>query len=73
MVFYSVLKDNEKYWGRLPHLHTLVMDVNVREQELLHILHSLKPQAIEMRARILEDLAIIKEGLEPYLVKKLDV
>ena len=26
-----------------------------------------------MRARILEDSAIIKEGLQPYLVKKLDV
>jgi hypothetical protein len=51
------------------------MDRDVREQELLHILHSLKPQAIEMRIRILEDedSAIIKEGLQPYLVKKLDV
>jgi hypothetical protein len=41
------------------------MDVNVREQELLHILHSLKPSAIEMWERILEDedSAIIKEGL----------
>ena len=49
------------------------MDRDVREQELLHILHSLKPSAIEMRTtRILEDSAIIKEGLQPYLVKKLD-
>ena len=32
------------------------MDRDVREQELLHILHSLKPQAIEMRAaNILEE------------------
>ena len=46
---------------------------DVREQELLHILHSLKPSAIKMRERILEDSAIIKEGLQPYLVKKLDV
>ena len=36
------------------------MDRDVREQELLHIFHSLKPSAI-------------KEGLQPYLVKKLDV
>ena len=49
------------------------MDRDVREQELLHILHSLKPSAIKMRERILEDSAIIKEGLQPYLVKKLDV
>ena len=50
------------------------MDVYAREQELLHILHSLKPQAIEMRKFFKdEDSAIIKEGLEPYLVKKLDV
>ena len=51
------------------------MDVNVREQELLHILHSLKPQAIAICVRILEDedSAFIKEGLQPYLVKKLDV
>ena len=49
------------------------MDRDVREQELLHILHSLKPSAIKMRERILEDedSAIIKEGLQPYLVKKL--
>ncbi len=48
---------------------------DVREHELLHILHSLKPSAIEMRETILEDedSAIIKEGLQPYLVKKLDV
>ena len=72
MVNYYVLKDNEKYWDQLPRLHTLVMNRDVREQELLHILHSLKPQAIEMR-EILEDedSAIIKEGLQPYLVKKL--
>jgi len=87
-VNYSVLKDNEKYWGRLPRLHTLVMDRDtlamdrgrffrdrgVREQELLHILHSLKPSAIKICHEILEDedSAIIKEGLQPYLVKKLD-
>jgi hypothetical protein len=65
MVNYSVLKDNEKYWGRLTRLHTLVMEDCVRKQDLLHILHSLKPSAIEMRERILEDedSAIIKEGL----------
>ena len=45
---------------------------DVREHELLHILHSLKPSAIKMSAKILEDSAIIKEGLQPYLVKKLD-
>jgi hypothetical protein len=51
------------------------MDLEVREQEFLHILNSLKPSAIKMRERILEDedSAIIKEGLQPYLVKKLDV
>jgi hypothetical protein len=75
MVSYCSLKDNEKYLGRLSQLHTLVMDQAVREQELLHILHSFKPSAIKMRERILEDedSAIIKEGLQPYLVKKLDV
>ena len=46
---------------------------DVKEHELLHILHSLKPSAIKMSAKILEDSAIIKEGLQPYLVKKLDV
>jgi hypothetical protein len=51
------------------------MDLGVREQELIQILHSLKPSAIEMSKGILEDedSAIIKEGLQPYLVKKLDV
>ena len=49
------------------------MDRDVREQELLHILHSLKPSAIKMRKKILEDSAMLKEGLQPYLVKKLDV
>ena len=49
MVNYNVLKDNEKYWDHLPRLHTLVMDEYVRKQELLHILHSLKPLAVEMR------------------------
>ena len=49
------------------------MDRDVREQELLHILHSLKPSAIKMRERILEDSAMLKEGLQPYLIKKLDV
>ena len=51
------------------------MDRDVREQELLQILHSLKPSAIKIWAIILEDedSAIIKEGLQPYLVKKLDV
>jgi len=49
------------------------MDRDVREQELLHILHSLKPSAIKIGDEILEDSAIIKEGLEPYLVKKLDM
>ncbi len=75
MVEYSVLKDNEKYWDQLPRLHTLDMDEYVRKQKFLHILHSLKPSAIEMRESILEDedSAIIKEGLLPYLVKKLDV
>jgi hypothetical protein len=48
------------------------MHQDVREQELLHILHSLKPQAIEMWEGILEDSAMLKEGLQPYLVKKLD-
>ena len=47
------------------------MDRDVREQELLHILHSLKPSAIEMR-ETLEDSAMLKEGLQPYLIKKLD-
>ena len=49
------------------------MHQDVREQELLHILHSLKPSAIKMGDEILEDedSAIIKEGLQPYLVKKL--
>ena len=65
MVNYSVLKDNEKYWGRLTRLHTLVMDLDVREQELLQVLHSLKPSAIKIWAIILEDedSAMIKEGL----------
>ena len=74
MVNYNVLKDNEKYWDQLPRLHTLVMGYgDVREHELLHILHSLKPSAIKMGDEILEDedSAIIKEGLQPYLVKKL--
>ena len=46
---YSALEDNEKYWDQLPRLHTLVMDEYVRKQELLHILHNLKPLAVEMR------------------------
>jgi hypothetical protein len=41
------------------------MDLDVREQELLQILHSLKPSAIKIWAIILEDedSAMIKEGL----------
>ena len=42
-VDYSLLKDNEEYWGRLTRLHTLVMDQYVTGQELHHILHCLKP------------------------------
>jgi hypothetical protein len=74
-VNYVALKDNEKYWDQLPRLHTLVIYRDVREQELLHILLSLKPSAIKMLEEIFEDedSAIIKEGLQPYLVKKLDV
>ena len=49
------------------------MDVYAREQELLHILHSLKPSAIEIWNEILEDSAMLKEGLQPYLIKKLYV
>ncbi len=40
------------------------MDRDVREQELLHILHSLKPQAIEMRANILEEEEEVEEDEE---------
>ena len=63
-VEYSALEDNEKYWDQLPRLHTLLIDRDVKRQELLHILHSLKPQAIETEGILEdEDSAIIKEGL----------
>ena len=49
----------------LTRVHTFVMDQEVRGQELLQILHSLKPKAIDIRTNILEDedSAMIKEGL----------
>ena len=42
-VDYSLLKGNEKYWGWLTWVHTLVIDKTVTGQELHHILHCLKP------------------------------
>jgi hypothetical protein len=42
------------------------MDVDVREQELLHILHSLKPQAIKMEANILEEEEVEEDDNQQY-------
>jgi hypothetical protein len=58
---YSHLEDNEKFLCRIPRVHTLVVDQDIREQELLKILHRLKPYAIEMRGFIKEDATMIKE------------
>ena len=73
MVNYNVLKDNEKYWDQLPRLHKLVINRDVIKKKFQQILHSLKTSAIEMRGIIGEDSSMIKEGLQPYLVKKLEV
>ena len=45
------------------------MNLYIREIELLHSLHSLKPSAIAIGGIIDDDI----EGLQPYQVKKLEV